>query len=81
MSKKNQDRVVNYDAQSDVLYLGARKGSEEGYIEVAPGIGVELDQNNKVIGVEILNASKVMKPVSKVMFSERAPQRAFAATR
>ncbi len=68
IKEKNPKEIVHYDAKSDVLYLGAKKGLEEEYVEVAPGIGIELDDRGKVIGVEILNASRVMKPVAKRLF-------------
>ncbi len=67
-SKKNP---VYYDAESDVLYLGAKRGVEDEYVEIAPGIGAELDRRGKVIGIEILNASRVMRPVSRLLFSMR----------
>jgi len=35
------------------------------YAEVAPGVNVELDKFGKVIGVEVLNASQVLKPIAK----------------
>lgn len=62
--KKNKN-IVNYDAREDVLYLGVKSGIEEEFVEVAPGISVELDKQGSVIGVEILNASKVLRPVMK----------------
>lgn len=80
MKKNSKQQIVQYDPESDVLYLGARKGFEEEYVEVAPGVGVELDEDGKVIGIEILNASKVMKPVSRLMFSgRRIPQRSLVS--
>ncbi|MBI2453996.1 MAG: DUF2283 domain-containing protein, partial [Parcubacteria group bacterium] len=57
--------MVNYDAQEDALYLGVKSGLEEEFVEVAPGVGVELDKQGNVIGIEILNASKILKPVMK----------------
>ena len=36
MSKKS---IVNYDYESDVLYIVAKKGVEEEFIEVAPPLG------------------------------------------
>ena len=61
MSKQS----VHYDRQSDVLYLGVQNGLEEEFVEIAPGVNVELDENGKVIGVEVLNASKILKKVAK----------------
>jgi len=63
MKKLNSKKIVNYDPKSDVLYFGVKKGKEEEFIEVSPGVNVELDENGQVIGVEILNASKVLKPI------------------
>jgi uncharacterized protein YuzE len=65
MSKK---AIVNYDYESDVLYIVAKKGVEEEFIEVAPGINVELDDRGQVIGIEILNASKCLKPIAKPLY-------------
>lgn len=48
---------INYDAQSDALYLVIKEGYEDRHEEVAPGIFVELDKAGELIGVEILNAS------------------------
>ena len=64
------ENIVNYDAQNDVLYLGAKPGIEEEQVEIAPGISAELDVNGKVIGVEVLNASRVFKDVSKLLQSK-----------
>lgn len=69
MNISNAKKNVNYDAKSDVLYFGIKKGAEEEYAEVAPGVNVELDKAGKVIGVEVLNASKVLKPIVKTAFA------------
>lgn len=63
--KKKQNNNFSYDEQSDVLYFGVKNGMEEEYVEIAPGINVELDDNHQVIGVEVLNASRVLKPLTK----------------
>ena len=60
--------VVNYDSKSDVLYIVAKKAKEEEYVEIAPGINVELDDKGEVIGVEILNASKIFRPIAKPLY-------------
>lgn len=53
---------VNYDSQVDILYL-AREGQEEKVVEIYPGINLEMDSNGELIGVEILQASKLLKEV------------------
>ena len=47
----NNKPLVNYDSKSDVLYIVARKGKEEEFVEIAPGINVEIDENGKVIQI------------------------------
>lgn len=63
MKNLKSKKIVNYDPKSDVLYLGVKEGVEEEFVEVSPGVNVELDENGQVIGVEILNASKILKPL------------------
>ena len=63
-------KLIHYDRESDVFYIGMR-GVEEECVEVSPGINVELNENGKVIGIEILNASKVFQPMVKSMMQKR----------
>jgi uncharacterized protein YuzE len=51
---------VHYDKKIDVLYL-SREGEEEEVEEIYPGINLELDKEGKIIGIEILNASTILK--------------------
>ncbi len=57
----------NYDKKSDSLYIYIKEGEEESFEELVPGINIELDKNNKIIGVEVLKASRfsanLRKPV------------------
>ena len=64
----NNKPSVNYDPKADVLYIMARKGKEEEFVEIAPGINAELDENGRVIGIEILNASNFLKPIAKPLY-------------
>ena len=52
--------IMNYDRENDILYLVIRDGEEDHFGEVADGIVIEFDRDNQPIGIEILNASKVM---------------------
>lgn len=67
MKKKS---LVNYDPESDVLYIITRKGREEEFVEIAPGINVELDDTGRVIGIEIFHASKIFKPIAKPLYRQ-----------
>jgi uncharacterized protein YuzE len=61
-----KDFKVFYDEKEDILYL-AKKGQEKEVMEVAPGINVELDKGGQLIGVELLNASTLLRDVIKPM--------------
>lgn len=61
-----KDFNVHYDAKEDVLYL-AKEGQEEEVIEVAPGVNLEFDASGKLIGVELFQASHILKDVLKPM--------------
>ncbi len=63
MSKK-LPKVV-YDKESDSLYMIIGKGRQEGYIELAPNVNLEVGSKGKIIGLEILQASKILKRVKK----------------
>ncbi|HEY4695066.1 MAG TPA: DUF2283 domain-containing protein [Candidatus Nanoarchaeia archaeon] len=65
---------ISYDKKADVLYFFLKEGSEEEYKEIAPGVGLELDKKGALLGVEILNASKVLgaKPKIKEKILESA---------
>lgn len=67
MKNEKSKSIVSYDEESDVLYLGVKKGVEEEFVEVAPGVNVELDENEHVIGIEVLNASRILKPVVRLL--------------
>ncbi|MBI2121940.1 MAG: DUF2283 domain-containing protein [Candidatus Sungbacteria bacterium] len=55
-------QFVHYDPEADVIAMYNGKGREEEFVEVAPNVSLELDKKGSVIGIEILNASKVLRP-------------------
>ncbi len=55
---------VSYDDKEDILYL-ARKGEEEEVVEIFSGVNVELDSSGGLIGIELFNASSLLKDVIK----------------
>ncbi|OGR79623.1 MAG: hypothetical protein A3I11_04465 [Elusimicrobia bacterium RIFCSPLOWO2_02_FULL_39_32] len=65
MKKNKKIPLVNYDPKVDILYIATKGGAEEEFVEVAPGVQVELDRKKQVIGIEILNASRFLKPILK----------------
>jgi uncharacterized protein YuzE len=71
MRKKEKPVVVNYDPSSDVLYVVTQEGEEEEFIEVSPGVNIELDAEGRVIGVEILNASETLSGIIETLYHKR----------
>lgn len=57
--KKTKQKIY-YDKESDVLWMFIKSGIEEKHQEVAPGISIELSKNGELLGIEILNAAKVL---------------------
>ncbi len=59
---KKAKQKIYYDKKTDVLWFNIKSGPEEEYREVTPGISVELGKNGELLGIEILDASKVLGP-------------------
>lgn len=67
MRDKNES-MINYDPSTDALYVVTREGEEEEFVEISPGINVELDAEGRVIGIEILNASKALGNIIEPLY-------------
>jgi uncharacterized protein YuzE len=52
--------ILNYDQKNDILYIVIREGIEHHFDEIAEGIVVEFDERDHPIGIEIINASRVL---------------------
>lgn len=55
--KKNK---INYDKKKDLLYIMLREGTEERFEDISEDITVEYDAENRPIGIEIFNASRIL---------------------
>ena len=49
---------VTYDKKVDAVYLELLKLKPEGVIEVADGINVDVTSDGRIVGIELLDASK-----------------------
>ncbi|HLD42412.1 MAG TPA: DUF2283 domain-containing protein [Candidatus Nanoarchaeia archaeon] len=61
------NKKYNYDKESDSLFIYLKEGEEESFEEIAPGINIELNKRDEIIGIEILEASRFiqrLKPVA-----------------
>ena len=57
-----KDFKVIYDDKENILYI-AKEGKEEEIVELSPGVNVELDSSGELIGIELFNASAILKDV------------------
>lgn len=64
-----KDFKASYDEKEDILYL-AKEGEEQEVVEIAPGINAELDSSGNLIGVELFNASDLLRDVIKPLESK-----------
>lgn len=51
---------IEYDNEADALYIQLREGDVDDNIDIEAGITLDLDCNRRVIGIEILDAQKVL---------------------
>jgi len=49
---------VYYDNEVDALYIKLGDEPAEGVIEITEGVNLDTTSNDRIIGIEILNASK-----------------------
>ena len=49
---------VYYDDEVDALYLKLGDEAPEGVVEISEGVNLDTTSEDKIIGIEILNASK-----------------------
>jgi len=49
---------VHYDDEVDALYLELGDETPEGVVEITEGVNLDTTSRGKIVGIEILNASK-----------------------
>jgi uncharacterized protein YuzE len=73
--------MFQYHPETDMLYIKLSEGVSAESEEVAPGIVLDYDENNRVIGVEIEDADKSVDlsklelralPLAALTFTDRA---------
>jgi uncharacterized protein YuzE len=74
--------VFQYYPDSDMLYIKLVDGVSAESEEVTPGVVLDFNDRNRVIGIEIEDASKFIDlsrlevlalPIAKLILSEREP--------
>ena len=56
--ERNDTMKVYYDDEVDALYLKLGDESPEGVIEISEGVNIDTTSEDKIVGIEILDASK-----------------------
>ena len=51
---------IEYDKESDALYIQLREADVDDNIDIEEGITADLDADRHIIGFEILDASKIL---------------------
>lgn len=49
---------IYYDSEVDALYLELGDNPADGVIEIAEGVNLDTASHDKIVGIEILDASK-----------------------
>ena len=56
--RRKKKMKVYYDNEVDALYLKMGDETPEGVIEISEGVNLDTTSEDKIVGIEILNASK-----------------------
>lgn len=54
-------KKIFYDKKADILYFVLKDGVEDYAEEIEPNVIIEFDKEGHPIGIEILNASSILK--------------------
>jgi uncharacterized protein YuzE len=82
MADENIAMILQYYPDTDMLYIQLAAGVSTESEEVAPGIVLDFDERNQVIGIEIEDASTFIDlsrlelsalPIANLILSERVP--------
>ena len=58
---------VHYDNEVDAIYIKLGNQTPDGVVEISEGVNLDTTSENKIVGIEILHASKKMN--IKTIFS------------
>lgn len=64
---------IYYDQEVDAAYLRLSEEIPAGVIEVSEGVNLDLTEDGKIVGIEILNASKNF-PLQSLFTCEYEPK-------
>ena len=50
-----------YDKDVDCLYIELRDTKAHHNVDVTPGVSIDVDEGGKIVGIEIIDASEILK--------------------
>jgi uncharacterized protein YuzE len=64
---------VEYDEKADAMYIWLRKAKYDISEELAENVVLDLDKNGRIIGIEVLDASKNLgkELVTRILHTEK----------
>ncbi len=65
--------ILDYDSEEDILFVHREDSKSKGSVEVMGGdVILDVSKEKEVVGIEILNASEILKPydIDKGMLKE-----------
>lgn len=51
---------IEYDKEADALYIQLREAYVDDNIDIEEGITIDLDEKRQIVGIEILDATKIL---------------------
>ena len=60
---------VFYDREVDAAYLQLSERQPDGVVEMAEGVNLDVTNDDEIVGIEILNASKRMENPRSVEYA------------
>jgi len=58
--ERKEEMKVHYDNEVDAIYIKLGNQKPDGVVEISEGVNLDTTSENKIVGIEILNASKKM---------------------
>ncbi len=64
---------IYYDQEVDAAYISLSEGQPTGVVEVSEGVNLDLTEDGKIVGIEILDAAKKF-PLQSLFTCEYEPK-------
>ena len=64
---------ITYDKEVDAAYIRLSDGQPSGVVEISEGVNLDMTEDGKIVGIEILDATKKF-PLQALFSCEYEPQ-------